>query len=101
MANHKDIRSECEVQPSQFHTVLNANWLGVQYCQCLLCSWVGISVNWAIQAGWVTFPMALRVADIALVRSTPREESSQTNVILKYKLLASIFNAVCSVIQQS
>ncbi len=30
-----------------------------------------------------------------------REESSQTNVILQYKLLASILNAVCSVIQQS
>ncbi len=30
-----------------------------------------------------------------------REESSQTNVILHYKLLASILSAVCSVIQQS
>ncbi len=30
-----------------------------------------------------------------------REESSQTNVILQYKLLASILGAVCSVIQQS
>ncbi len=30
-----------------------------------------------------------------------REESSQTNVILQYKLLASIVSAVCSVIQQS
>ncbi len=30
-----------------------------------------------------------------------REESSQTNVILQYKLLASILSAVCSVIQQS
>ncbi len=28
-------------------------------------------------------------------------ESSETNVILQYKLLASILNAVCSVIQQS
>ncbi len=27
------------------------------------------------------------------------EESSQTNVILEYKLLASILSAVCSVIQ--
>ncbi len=33
--------------------------------------------------------------------STLREESSQVNVILQYKLLASILNAVCSVIQQS
>ncbi len=33
--------------------------------------------------------------------STLREESSQTNVILQYKLLASILSAVCSVIQQS
>ncbi len=30
-----------------------------------------------------------------------REESSQTNVILLYKLLASILSAVCRVIQQS
>ncbi len=30
-----------------------------------------------------------------------REESSQTNVILQYKLLASILSVVCSVIQQS
>ncbi len=30
-----------------------------------------------------------------------REESSQTNVILQYTLLASILIAVCSVIQQS
>ncbi len=29
------------------------------------------------------------------------EESSQTNVILQYKLLVSILSAVCSVIQQS
>ncbi len=33
--------------------------------------------------------------------STLREESSQTNIILQYKLLASILSAVCSVIQQS
>ncbi len=31
---------------------------------------------------------------------TLREESSQTNIILQYKLLASILSAVCSVIQQ-
>ncbi len=30
-----------------------------------------------------------------------REDSSQTNVILQYKLLAVISSAVCSVIQQS
>ncbi len=30
-----------------------------------------------------------------------REESSQTPVILQYKLMASILSAVCSVIQQS
>ncbi len=29
---------------------------------------------------------------------TLREESSQTNVILQYKLLAAILSAVCSVI---
>ncbi len=32
---------------------------------------------------------------------TLREESSQTNVILQYKLLAAIVSAVCNVIQQS
>ncbi len=32
---------------------------------------------------------------------TLREESSQTNVILQYKLLAAILSAVCSVIQPS
>ncbi len=32
---------------------------------------------------------------------TLREESRETNVILQYKLLASILSAVCSVIQQS
>ncbi len=32
-------------------------------------------------------------------RSALREESSQTNVILQYKLLAYILSAVCSVIQ--
>ncbi len=30
-----------------------------------------------------------------------REESNKTNVILQYRLLASILSAVCSVIQQS
>ncbi len=41
---------------------------------------------------------------VAYVRpglGTLREESSQTNVILQYLLLASIMSAVCSVIQQS
>ncbi len=33
-------------------------------------------------------------------QSALREESSQTNVILQYNLLAAIFSAVCSVIQQ-
>ncbi len=33
--------------------------------------------------------------------ATLREESSQSNVILQYKLLAAILSAVCSVIQQS
>ncbi len=32
---------------------------------------------------------------------TLREESSQTNVILQYKLLAVVLSAVCSVIQQA
>ncbi len=33
-----------------------------------------------------------------LLTSTLREESSQNNVILKYKLQAAILSAVCSVI---
>ncbi len=33
--------------------------------------------------------------------TTLREKSSQTNVILQYKLLAPILSTVCSVIQQS
>ncbi len=33
--------------------------------------------------------------------STLREESSQTNVILQYNVMASILSAVCHVIQQS
>ncbi len=35
------------------------------------------------------------------INTTLREESSQTNVILQYKLLASIVSPVGSVIQQS
>ncbi len=33
--------------------------------------------------------------------SAPREESSQTNVILQYKLMASVLSAAWSVIQRS
>ncbi len=36
---------------------------------------------------------------LPVVHYTLREESSQTNVILQYKLLPSILSAVCSVIQ--
>ncbi len=32
---------------------------------------------------------------------TLREESSQTNVILQYKLMSAILSAICSVVQQS
>ncbi len=35
-----------------------------------------------------------------LLVTTLREESSETNVILQYKLLSAILSAVCSVIQQ-
>ncbi len=38
---------------------------------------------------------------IQLYMYTLREESSQTNVILQYKLLAAILSAVYGVIQQS
>ncbi len=43
----------------------------------------------------------LQLAYIQVTVHTLREESSQTNVILQYKLLASSFSAVCYVIQQS
>ncbi len=46
------------------------------------------------------FEQFLLVSCIVLT-STFREESSQTNVILQYELLAAILSAVCSVIQQS
>ncbi len=42
-----------------------------------------------------------KLLDLDQFLPTLREESSQTNVILQYKLLASILSAVCSVIQQS
>ncbi len=45
---------------------------------------------------YVQFSFVTRVS--GWVCGTLREESSQTNVILQYKLLASILSAVCSVI---
>ncbi len=43
-----------------------------------------------------------RVYTITLTeQSTLREESRQTKVILRYKLLTAILSEVCSVIQQS
>ncbi len=42
-----------------------------------------------------------RAETVAVDPTTLREESSQTNVILQYKLLATILNAVWSVSQQS
>ncbi len=45
--------------------------------------------------------MAAANANKAILTHTLKEESSQTNVILQYKLLALIVSAVCSVIQQS
>ncbi len=42
-----------------------------------------------------------RLTHMCDLQATLREESSQTNVILQYKLLAAILTAVCSVIQQS
>ncbi len=40
-------------------------------------------------------------SNLVYILSALREESSQTNVILQYKLLAAILSTVCSVIQQS
>ncbi len=45
--------------------------------------------------------VAERVDKMLKNQSTLREETSQTNVILQYKLLAAILSAICSVIQQS
>ncbi len=42
-----------------------------------------------------------RIIPIEIPTITCRKESSQTNVILQYKLLAAMLWAVCSVIQQS
>ncbi len=42
-----------------------------------------------------------RISMYTVNHRTLTEESRQTNVILLYKLLASILSAVCSVIQQS
>ncbi len=41
------------------------------------------------------------VGIVKYFHTTLREKSSQTNVILQYKLLASILSAACSLIQQS
>ncbi len=49
---------------------------------------------------WVK-PGGYTIDIVLYYESTFREESSQTNVILQYKLLAAILSAVCSVIQQS
>ncbi len=54
----------------------------------------------------VTLDRGLHVTNLdsvfyVTIISTLREESSQINVILQYKLLAAILSAVCSVIQQS
>ncbi len=43
----------------------------------------------------------LCVTNVPGMSGTLREESSQTNVVLQYKLLAAILSVVCSVIQQS
>ncbi len=45
--------------------------------------------------------LAFKSAIFVTLNYTLREESSQTNVILQYILLAAILSAVCSVIQQS
>ncbi len=51
----------------------------------------------SVQDVWVVEVLG---AGPRILSFTIREESSQTNVILQYKLLASILSAVCSVIQQ-
>ncbi len=56
--------------------------------------------------GWsnvytIPVPYETRSSPAIYDGTTLKEQSSQTNVILPYKLLASILSAVCSVIQQS
>ncbi len=48
-----------------------------------------------------TGPIHLEIHIHTRTCPTLTEKSSQTNVILQYKLLASILSAACSVIQQS
>ncbi len=52
---------------------------------------------------WILLPLNYFWHHIGVARLyyALREESSQTNVILQYKLLAAILSAVCSVNQQS
>ncbi len=51
--------------------------------------------------GWLAGRMIAHLAWLVEHLHTLREESSQTNVILQYKLLAAILSAVCSAIQKS
>ncbi len=50
---------------------------------------------------FVTLCACVSAVCLANTETALKEESSQTNIILTYKLLASILSAVCSVIQQS
>ncbi len=57
---------------------------------------------WADWHLYITSTLKIKpIIGHSLQQHALREESSQTNVILQYKLLASILSAVCSVIQQS
>ncbi len=65
----------------------------------------GIKMEYRWLVYCIILPATEDTAKSSLIHRLPlttlREESSQTNVIVQYKLLAAILSAVCSVIQQS
>ncbi len=65
-----------------------------------------LSIWWVLIRQYASLKMTSIIVGIPAKHNSPkmevhtlREESSQTNVILQYKLLAAILSAVCSVIQ--
>ncbi len=68
----------------------------LDYCESLNCN-IYFQYNWS--RVWISHSTWWSV--YTTKGHTLTEESSQANVILQYKLLASILSAMCSVIQQS
>ncbi len=65
-----------------------------------VCQYPGVCKPW-IAISWIRQPKKNKGISVCNLINTLIEESSQTNVILQYKLLAAILSAVCSVNQQS